>query len=137
MMVNKVILIGRLTRDPELRYSASGAPVCHFSLATDSGFGERMTTYFADIVVFGKQAESCAAHLKKGGSAYVEGQLKSSEYMRDGQKQRKTEIIARDVKFLGGRPSGSSGGPREHAGAPPTTEGSSTAYEHGMDDEPF
>lgn len=103
-MMNKVILIGRLTRDPELRYTQSGAPVAGFSLAVDRQFtnrqGERETD-FINIVVWQKLAETCANHLSKGRLVAVDGRLQIRSY-DDNQGIRRTiaEVVANEVKFL-------------------------------------
>ncbi|MGI6129098.1 MAG: single-stranded DNA-binding protein [bacterium] len=103
-MLNKIILIGRLTRDPELRYTASGIPVAHFSLAVDRPFtnqqGERETD-FIDIVVWRKLAEVCTNNLGKGRLVAVEGRLQIRSYeTQDGQKRRVAEVVAENVRFL-------------------------------------
>ncbi len=102
-MLNKVILIGRLTRDPELRYTASGIPVGRFTLAVDRSFtnqqGERETD-FIDIVVWRKLAEVCANNLGKGRLVAVEGRLQIRSYeTQDGQKRRVAEVVADNVRF--------------------------------------
>ena len=109
--MNKVILIGRLTRDPELRYTPSGVAVCSFTLAVDRPFtsksGEREAD-FIDIVVWRNQAENVAKYLAKGRQAAVEGRLQIRSYEgNDGQRRWRTEVIADHVEFLG---SGNSGG---------------------------
>jgi single-strand DNA-binding protein len=110
MSVNKVILIGNLGRDPELRYLPSGQPVASFGLATTDTYTDRAgqrqeRTDWHNIVVFGKQAELCSQYLKKGRQAYVEGRISTREYeAKDGSGKRyRTEIIAQRIQFLGGR----------------------------------
>ena len=103
-MLNRIILIGRLTRDPELRYTAAGIPVAHFSLAVDRPFtnqqGERETD-FIDIVVWRKLAEVCTNNLGKGRLVAVEGRLQIRSYeTQDGQKRRVAEVVAENVRFL-------------------------------------
>lgn len=107
-MLNKVILIGRLTRDPELRYTPNnGTPVAQFALAVDR-FGSREEVDFIDIVVWNKQAESCAQYLSKGKLAAVVGRLQIRSYeTKDGQKRRVAEVVAETVQFLS--PKGSVG----------------------------
>jgi len=122
--VNKAILIGRLGRDPELRHTQSGQPVCDFSIATSEswnrkdGSGREERTEWHRIVAWGRTAELCAQYLSKGRTAYVEGRLQTREWEnREGQKQRTTEIVAYTVKFLGGpRGSGGGGGSRDSGG---------------------
>ena len=118
-MLNTVILIGRLTRDPELRYTPSGTAVCTFSLAVDRPFtnqqGERETD-FIDVVVWRREAETVAQHLTKGRTAAVQGRLQIRSYeTQDGQKRRVAEVVADTVRFLDrprreGAPKGPSAG---------------------------
>ncbi|MDI3538418.1 MAG: single-strand DNA-binding protein [Bacillota bacterium] len=103
-MLNRVILIGRLTRDPELRYTAAGIPVARFTLAVDRTFtnqqGQRETD-FIDIVVWRRQAEICTNNLSKGRLVAVEGRLQVRSYeTQDGQKRRAAEVVADSVQFL-------------------------------------
>lgn len=103
-MLNTVILIGRLTRDPELRYTPSGAAVCSFSLAVDRPFtnqqGQRETD-FVDIVVWRQEAERVAQHLRKGRLAAVQGRLQIRSYeTQDGQRRKVAEVVADRVRFL-------------------------------------
>ena len=103
MSFNKVIMLGNLTKDPDLRYTGQGTPVCNFRLAVNSKFGENKDeTLFIDIVVWGKQAETCAQYLTKGRSVLVEGRLIERSWEKDGQKHSKMEINANAVRFLGG-----------------------------------
>jgi len=110
--VNRVILIGNLGRDPELRYTQSGQAVANFSLATTDRFsnreGERQErTEWHRIVAWGRTAELCAQYLSKGRSVYVEGRLQTNEWEdKEGQKRRTTEVVAQSVQFLGGRGQG-------------------------------
>ena len=103
---NQVILMGNLTKDPELRYIPSGAAVCNFGLAvnkkyTDSQGGKQEDVTFIDIVCWNKLAEACAEYLHKGSPAFVEGRLKQNSWeTEDGQKRYKHEIVARSVQFL-------------------------------------
>jgi single-strand DNA-binding protein len=112
--VNKVILVGNLGRDPELRYTQNGQAVANFSVATtdrwNSKEGQREErTEWHRIVAWGKTAELCAQYLSKGRSVYIEGRIQSREWEdREGQKRNTTEIVAQTVQFLGGR--GGSGG---------------------------
>ena len=114
--VNKVILIGNLGRDPELRYTQSGQGVANFTLATnerwrDKDGNNQERTEWHRIVVWGKQAESCAQYLQKGRSVYVEGRLQTRDWEdKDGNKRQTTEITALTVQFLGGRGGGAPGG---------------------------
>lgn len=108
--VNKVILIGNLGRDPELRYTQSGTAVCQLNLATTRTYtkggpgGERVEeTEWHRAVVWGKQAEHCNDYLSKGRQAYVEGRLQTRSYTdKEGVKRYSTEVVAETVQFLGG-----------------------------------
>lgn len=128
--LNRVFLIGNLTRDPEIKYLPSGSAVCTFTLASNRVYklpnGERKEeTCFVRIVVWAKMAENCAEYLKKGSSAFVEGRLTSRSWDGpDGQKRSTMEVTALAVQFLGsprgGRPAsgGEEGGydhPAPHA----------------------
>ena len=125
--VNKVIVVGNLGRDPELRYTASGQPVASFTVATNERWNDREgkpqeRTEWHRIVVWGKQAENCANYLQKGRSVYVEGRLQTREWEdKEGQKRQTTEIVAQTVQFLGSRDGGGSG-PRGSGGAGPGRE---------------
>ncbi|MBR0179881.1 MAG: single-stranded DNA-binding protein [Firmicutes bacterium] len=110
-MLNRVVLIGRLTRDPELRFTQSGIAVCTFTLAVDRNFksanGERETD-FIDIVVWRQQGENCANYLSKGKLAAVDGQLRVRSYeTQDGQKRKAYEVVADNVRFLSPKEGGS------------------------------
>jgi len=105
-VLNRVFLIGRLTADPNLRFTPQGTSVATFTLAVDTvsltPSGERRTnTDFIDVVVWRKQAVNVANYLKKGRLVFVEGRLAIRSYeTQDGQKRKKAEVIARQVKFL-------------------------------------
>jgi single-strand DNA-binding protein len=126
--VNKVILIGNLGKDPELRYTPSGQPVATFSLATterrnDKNGQRKETTEWHNIVVFGKTAEIVNQYLKKGRSCYLEGKITTRSWDdRDGNKKYKTEIIANTVQFLGG-----GGAPAGAEPSAPQPEGNAAA----------
>ena len=103
--MNKVILIGRLTRDPELRYTSSNIPTASFSVAVDRPFtsqsGEREAD-FINIVVWRKQAENCKNYLTKGSQVAIEGRIQTRNYDgQDGKKVYVTEVVADNVQFLG------------------------------------
>ena len=107
--VNKVILIGNLGRDPELRYTQGGQGVANFTLATNERWRDKdgqnqERTEWHRIVVWGKQAENCAQYLQKGRSCYIEGRLQTREWEdKEGKKRQTTEIVAQNVTFLGSR----------------------------------
>jgi single-strand DNA-binding protein len=108
--VNKVILIGNLGRDPELKYTPGQNAVCNFTLATneqwtDKSGAKQERTEWHRIVAWGKQAEICGQYLKKGRQVYVEGSLTTREWNdKDGNKRTTTEVKAQRVQMLGGRP---------------------------------
>jgi len=120
--VNRVILVGNLGRDPELRYTKDGQGVANFTLATnerwrDKQGGTQERTEWHRIVVWGKQAENCAQYLQKGRSVYVEGRLQTRDWEdKEGNKRQSTEVVAQTVQFLGGR---GEGAPRGAAEPPP------------------
>lgn len=115
--INKVILIGNLGRDPELRYTQSGSAVANLSVATTRAYTNSRTnerveeTEWHRVVVWGKQAEHCNQYLAKGRQVYVEGRLQTRNYEdKDGIKRYSTEVVADTVQFLGGRGGGGGGG---------------------------
>lgn len=102
---NKVILIGNLTKDPEVRYTPSGTPVANFRLAVNHKYkqGEDLKeeVCYIDVVVFGKQAENCGQFLNKGQSVIVDGRLHERRWeSEDGQKRSKHEVVAQTVRFM-------------------------------------
>jgi single-strand DNA-binding protein len=131
--VNKVILIGNLGKDPEVRFTPGGQAVANFSLATNESWvkdGQKQErTEWHRIVVWGKVAELCGEYLKKGRQAYIEGRLQTREWTdKENKKQYTTEVVAQTVQFLGSRDgagagagSGMGGGrpARDDFGAPP------------------
>jgi single-strand DNA-binding protein len=141
-MVNKVILVGNLGKDPEVRYTQSGRAVARFSLATsevwnDAEGNRQERTEWHNIIVWGKQGETCAQYLAKGRQAYVEGSIRSRSYDdKTGQKRYITEIIAQRVRFLGG-----GGGTRVAPEVEGETQGEAPASSAGGppvdDDIPF
>jgi len=122
MSVNKVILVGRLGRDPETRYTGGGQAVGNFSVATDETYkdkaGERQKrTEWHKIVVWGKQAEIAQQYLKKGSLIFIEGRIQSREWQdKEGQKRTSFEIVATNFRMLGGRGDGAGGGAASHGG---------------------
>jgi len=117
--INKVILIGRLGRDPEVRYTPDGAAVANFSIATsdewtDKASGERKErTEWHRIVAWRKLGEICGEYLSKGRQVYVEGKLQTRSWEKDGVTRYSTEIVASDVQFLGARDSADTYSPPE------------------------
>jgi single-strand DNA-binding protein len=106
--VNKVILIGRLGQDPEVRYTNNSRPVCNLSIATSEQWKDKRTgekqekTEWTRVSVWGDMAENCGKYLAKGRECYVEGRLRTRSYDKDGQKHYATEVVADRVVFLGG-----------------------------------
>ena len=151
---NRVLLIGNLTRDPELRYTPGGVPVANFGLAVNTTFsskagGEPKTeTCFVKVVVWSKQAETCHQYLKKGRSVFIEGRLLYRSWEQDGKTRSTLEVRADRVQFLGGPrrdEAGSASGPVGDAmGAPGTPSVEESVAEPvsvdvpdgGVDDEP-
>ena len=113
--VNKVILVGNLGKDPEVRYTPSGRAVAKFPLATKDSWTDQESTRqerteWHNIVVWGKQAELCGQYLAKGRQAYIEGAIRSRSYDdKDGNKRYVTEIVAQRIQFLGGSGGGGRG----------------------------
>ncbi len=116
MSVNKVILVGRLGQNPEVRYTPSGAAVANFSIATNENWMDKAgqkqeRTEWHRVVVWGKSAENCSQYLSKGRQIYVEGRLQTRQWQdKDGQTKYTTEIQAQTVQFLGGGAPGERGG---------------------------
>ena len=114
--VNKVILLGRLGADPEIRYTQSGQPVGSLRIATSENWNDREgnrqeRTEWHNITVWGKQAEICGQYLAKGRQVYIEGRLQSREYTdRDGNNRKAWDVVANQVVFIGGRDGGGGGG---------------------------
>lgn len=114
--VNKVILVGNLGKDPEVRFTPSGRAVAKFSIATkeswmDQENSRQERTEWHNIVVWGKQAELCGQYLAKGRQVFIEGAIRSRNYDdKEGIKRYVTEIVAQRVQFLGGPPGGGGGG---------------------------
>ncbi len=111
--VNKVIIIGNLGQDPEMRYLDGGSPVCNLSIATARKWKDKNSGEFKEEVewhkcsVFGKTAENCGQYLVKGKQVYIEGRIKTRSWDdKDGIKRYSTEIVAEQVTFLGGREGG-------------------------------
>ncbi len=142
--LNKVLLLGRLTRDPELRYTPSGTAVADFGLAVSRAYktaeGEKKESVtFVDITVWAKKAEICAEYLSKGRQVIVEGRLELDSWeTQDGQKRSKLKVVAEDVQFIGSAPGGARGEKKgAEAGASAPAEPAEKAAEAGSDDIPF
>lgn len=122
MSVNKVILLGRLGRDPEVRYTQGGTTVANLRLATnerrpDGNGGWKDATEWHTVVMFGKQADLAKQYLTKGRELFIEGSLRTREWQdQQGQKRTSTEIVCRDMRFVGGRGQGDGGGGAQGGG---------------------
>jgi single-strand DNA-binding protein len=123
MSFNKVILVGNLGRDPELRYTPQGTPVCSFSMATNerrkdkTGEMQDQTTWFR-VTLWGRQAETASQYLTKGRPVYIEGRLRVEEWTdRDGKPRHTLEVHATDMQFIGGGARGDEAAPMERAAA--------------------
>src|SRR3989338_1145714 len=146
--LNRVLLIGNLTKDPELRYTPSGTPVANLRLAVNSMFKDQAgqlkeETCFVTIVVWSRQAELCNQYLKKGRSVFIEGRLLYRSWEAEGKTRSTMEVRADRVQFLG-PPSGAPGPAPRDAGAseppapPPQAEGAEAPSEESQDaDVPF
>jgi len=135
--LNRVTLLGRLGKDPELSYVPSGAAVCKFSMATSRSFKKgdewKEETDWHNIVCWGKTAEAAGTYLTKGSQVYAEGRIQTRSYEdRDGNKKYVTEIIADSVIFLGGKQSGS-----QSDAAESTRQSAYSSSEITDDDIPF
>jgi len=148
--VNKVILIGNLGRDPEIRYMPSGDAVANLRIATTDKFKDRSgepqeVTEWHSVAFFGKQAEICGQYLKKGSQVYVEGSLRTRKWQdKDGNDRYTTEIRGDRMQMLGGRGGGGSGAadfdaPAEGAprGGKPAAAGGGAGFGDMDDDIPF
>lgn len=137
--VNKVIIVGNVGRDPEVRYSQSGTAVCNLSVAVTErvkdGDGWKDATEWFRVVTFGKQAESAGQYLEKGRQVYVEGRLRTSKYKdKDGVEKTSTEVVTHAIQFLGT----GSNGKRAPAQEPQVAEGGTPAPDGFIDDSlPF
>ena len=141
MSVNKVILVGRLGRDPETRYTGGGQAVANFSVATDETYkdrnGERQKrTEWHKIVVWGKQAEIAQQYLKKGSLVFIEGRIQSREWQdKEGQKRTSFEIVANNFRMLGGRSDGAAAAGAGVGGGGGASRGTGEDFEsHGAEE---
>ena len=144
MSVNKAILIGRLGKDPELRYTSGGKAVTSFSLATSerwaSADGQKQeSTTWHNIVAWGKQAEVMKEYLSKGKEVYIEGRISNRSYDdKEGNKKYISEVVVQNFQFIGGKSdSGGSGSSSGYSSAPPADMPSGPPDGGGDDDLPF
>ncbi|GHV85909.1 hypothetical protein AGMMS50230_15170 [Spirochaetia bacterium] len=129
--LNRVVLIGRLTRDAELKYTANGQAVCKFSVAVNrrKKSGEQWVDEpnFFDVVVWGRQGESINQYLVKGKMVGVDGELRQDRWEQDGQNRSRVEIVAANIQLLGGNPGAAGGGNYNGGGASSAYNGSASA----------
>jgi single-strand DNA-binding protein len=140
--INRVVLVGNLTRDPELRHTPSGMSVCSLRIAVnsrrkdESGQWVEKPNYFS-ITVWGNQGESCAQYLSKGRPVAVDGRLDWREYEKDGVKREAIEIVADSVQFLGSRQDGEGAGAPQYVPAGATSQADDFSTSATDDDIPF
>lgn len=132
-MFNKIILIGNLTKDPEVRYTPQGTSVCNFRIAVNRKYKQgdevKEDVSFINVVVFGKQADTCGQYLNKGSAVLVDGRLQERRWeTEDGQKRSKYEVVAQTVRFLSKKGS---------ADADASAEGNAIPPDETTDLEPF
>ena len=143
MSFNKVILVGNLGRDPELRYTPQGTPVCSFSMATNerrkdkSGEMQDQTTWFR-VTLWGRQAETASQYLIKGRPVYIEGRLRVEEWTdRDGKPRHTLEVHATDMQFIGAGAGGAGRSEEAQAERTPAAEPATGQPDFAEDDVPF
>jgi single-strand DNA-binding protein len=130
--LNKVFLMGNLTRDPEVKYTPKGTAVCDLGLAINDSYKAqdgtiKETVTFVDIEVWGRTAENCKQYLAKGRPIFVEGQLRLDQWEQDGQKKSRMKVRADRVQFLGGGPGRAGGGEQRSSSSSPTDTGRTAA----------
>jgi len=138
MSFNKTIIMGNLTRDPELRYTPQGTAVTDMAVAVNDGYGDKKTVIFVDVTAWDKQAESCCGYLKKGSKVLVEGRLTQDEWedRETGKKRSKMKVTAQFVCFLGGKGEAESGGGSRASGGKSAPPAADSGFED-TDDVPF
>jgi single-strand DNA-binding protein len=141
MYLNKAMIYGNLTRDPEMRALPSGMQVCSFSVATNRTFNDRdgkrqEAVEYHNVVSFGKQAEIVAKYLTKGSGVYVEGRLQTNSWEKDGVKQYRTEIVMDKFEFGPKSGGGSTGGAQSAGASSPAATGANAPVlpEYPMED---
>lgn len=139
--VNKVILVGNLGKDPEVKFTPSGMQVAKFSIATNEGYKDKSgqwqeRTEWHNIVAWARLAEIIGEYVKKGSKVYIEGRLQTSSWddKETGQKKYKTEIVANELVLLGGRGEGSEGGGGGYSRG--ATAGGGNNYDQSQHEEP-
>jgi single-strand DNA-binding protein len=142
---NKVILLGNLTRDPELRYTPQGAAVCEFAIALNYVYTNKQTgqkveeVSYIDLVAWGKTGETIAEYMKKGRQIMIEGRLKQDRWeAQDGKKMSKVRVTVESFQFVGSRPEGGGAAAPKGGGAAPAAEGGSEGPPPGAEEDiPF
>ncbi len=123
-MINKVILVGNLGRDPEIRYTPSGMAVANFSIATTEKWKDKQSgemqerTEWHRIVAWGRLGEICGEYLAKGRQVYIEGKLQTRQWEKDGVTRYSTEVVASEMKMLGSKTQGDGYKPADQSSAP-------------------
>ena len=146
--INHVVLVGRLTRDAELKYTAGGQAVCKFSIAINrrrkSGDQWEDEANYFDVVVWGRQGEGIAQYLQKGKQVGVDGELRQDRWQQDGQNRSKVEVVANNIQLLGGGSGGASSGGGSQGSWQPKNGETASAQDKGQyaddnfsDDIPF
>ena len=134
--MNSVVLIGRLARDPELRYTGTGKAVTTLTVAVNRGFGKDQEADFIPVVVWEKQAENCANYLTKGSQVGVQGRMQVRSYEnQNGEKRYVTEVDGNQVEFLSG--SGNTGGSEFQSARPTPPQRSNQQHQQNTKDEGF
>src|ERR1700757_1963637 len=134
---NRVILVGNLTRDPEIRYTQSGKGVTKFTLAVNNPRNKEETT-FVDIVAWDRLGETCNTYLKKGSNCLVEGRLVIRSYDdKDGNKRKATEVVIDNMQMLGARPAGEGGGDYAGGGGYGNGRGAGSSVASGSPSDAF
>lgn len=143
---NRVILMGNITRDIELRYTPSGTPVTEIGMAVNDRVkrGDEWVDEptYVDVTLWGKTAELVSQYLSKGKPIFVEGRLKFEQWEQDGQKRSKLKVVGERMQFVGGREGGSGGGGNQESfrsanSAPPASQPAASAAPPPEDDIPF
>jgi single-strand DNA-binding protein len=138
--INQVVLIGRLTRDAELKFTSSGQAVCKFSIAVNRRRkqGDQWVdeANFFDIVLWGKQGETLSQYLQKGKQVGINGELRQDRWEQDGQNRSRIEVVANNLQLLGGG-SGTAGGGSSFGNRQDTTAPADTGSDNFTDDIPF
>ena len=141
-MVNRVILVGNLGRDPEVRYTSGGQAVASLRIATSRSWTDKQSnqkkeeTEWHDVEVWGKQAEQCGEYLSKGRQVYVEGRLKTDKWQdkQSGQDRYKVKVVAETVRFLSSGAGAGAGGGRGPGGRPAPADGDAPQFDESPGD---